>query len=322
MRIIYFLLYRRVFKPAKNLGAPDDMPLGPLPGKFENELPGMEGHGSVVQQKYMMKKFGRKPGIAAWFVCLVIPFMVLTPLSGYANPIDDQASTVVCYGAPVSSITNRDQYLIRSNYAAHYLYRTKTAEYVCEHVTMKAITGSAKRHDDFRPDPEIPDSVRANLIDYSGENYDRGHLNPADDNTQTRKIMSESFLLSNIVPQNRENNRGIWLKLETLVRKWVKGGKDLYVITGTTYGKYYTKIGKDSVGVPSSIWKVIMDRKNSKSIGFLIPNAAVMGSDLPKYAVPIADIKKVTGITFFPKIPSDLSTGEVLVPKPEDWPGL
>ena len=134
--------------------------------------------------------------------------------------------------------------------------------------------------------------------------------------------MSESFLLSNIVPQNRENNRGIWLKLETLVRKWVKGGKDLYVITGTTYGKYYTKIGKDSVGVPSSIWKVIMDRKNSKSIGFLIPNAAVMGSDLPKYAVPIADIKKVTGITFFPKIPSDLSTGEVLVPKPEDWPGL
>ena len=93
MRIIYFLLYRRVFKPAKNLGAPDDMPLGPLPGKFENELPGMEGHGSVVQQKYMMKKFGRKPGIAAWFVCLVIPFMVLTPLSGYANPIDDQAST-------------------------------------------------------------------------------------------------------------------------------------------------------------------------------------------------------------------------------------
>ena len=134
--------------------------------------------------------------------------------------------------------------------------------------------------------------------------------------------MKECFLLSNIVPQNPNNNRGIWKKLETLVRNWVKAGKDLYVVTGTTYSPRFNKIGKDSIGVPMAMWKVIMVRNTNKSIGFLMPNAALLHSDLPKYALPVSDIANATEINFFPTLPPELLTGERDTLKLKEWPGL
>ncbi len=268
-----------------------------------------------------MNKVTAKLRIAGLLLCICLSLLMMSGLFVYANPIDDKASQLVPWGAPVSSVTDHDQYLLRTTYAVHYLYRTRTAEYVCEHLTSKAINGKAKRTDDFRPDPDIPDSVRADLSDYDKE-YDRGHLDPADDNTQSPKIMSECFLLSNIVPQNPHLNRGLWKKLETVVRSWVKKGKDLYVVTGTCYGSKYRKIGRDSVGVPMAMWKVILDRKAGRFIGFMIPNAAVSAKDLPKYAMPISDIAKETGITFFPALPSNILAEETTAPDLKDWPGL
>ncbi len=276
---------------------------------------------NIQNRTKVMKKNTAKFSMAAMSLCLILSFQALNSIFAYANPIDDKASQLVCWGAPESPVTKSDQYLIRTTYAVHYLYRTKTAEYVCEHLTKKAISGPAKRKDDFRADPELADSVRANLSDYD-KTYDRGHLDPADDNTQSAKIMSECFLLSNIVPQNPNLNRGIWKKLETVVRNWVRKGKDLYVVTGTIYGSPYRKIGKDSIGVPMAMWKVIVDKKAGKFIGFKIPNAAVSASDLPKYAVPISDITKETGVTFFPALPPDLLREKSSAPKLEDWPGL
>ena len=101
-----------------------------------------------------MKKTTAKISTIAMSLCLILSLQSLDAVCVYANPIDDKASQLVCWGAPVSSVTNNDQYLLRTTYAVHYLYRTKTAEYVCEHLTKNAISGPAKRKDDFRPDPE------------------------------------------------------------------------------------------------------------------------------------------------------------------------
>ncbi|MEI8185814.1 MAG: DNA/RNA non-specific endonuclease [Chlorobiaceae bacterium] len=254
-------------------------------------------------------------------VCMPALTFYCWPL--FANPIDEKAPNLVYGGAPVSSIHGYDQYLIRTTYALHYFYGTKTAEYVCEHITKKAISGPANRKNvNFHPDMEVPDSVRAKVSDYTNTGYDKGHLDPAADNTQSAKVMSECFLLSNIVPQNPNNNRGIWQKLETLVRNWVKAGKDLYVVTGTVYGARYNTIGKDGIGIPMAMWKVIMDRNTNKTIGFMIPNAALMQSDLPKYAVPVSVIEKATGINFFPTLPPELLSEKNAAPKLEVWPCL
>ena len=153
-----------------------------------------------------------------------------------ANPIDDKASQFVVNGAPISKITKDNQYLIKKVYAIHYRYDKKTAEYVVEHPTKEDILCGSKRQDDFRPDPEIPEKHQSKLSDYAGNPYDRGHLVPAGNSTKNADTMSESFFLSNMVPQVPNHNRGIWKQLEKCVRNWVVNeGKDLYVISGTAY---------------------------------------------------------------------------------------
>jgi len=230
-------------------------------------------------------------------VLLLLPFAVL------ANPIDDQCPQFVLRGAPVSQIPNT-LYLCKQNYAINYRTDTKTAEYVVEHPTKEAVTGSFKRKDDFRPDPTIPAQFQSQLADYAGQPYDRGHLVPAGDSTQTALIMSESFFLSNMVPQVPNNNRGIWKQLETAVRNLVAEGKDLYVISGTIYNPGFLTIGANHVGVPTHLWKVIVD-KQGRGIAFLFPNAAIPVADLPKHAVSIAEIEKYTGINFMPQLTPD-----------------
>lgn len=248
--------------------------------------------------------------------------LLLVPFSVLANPIDDNCPQHVLRGAPVSSITANTQYLCKTNYAIHYRYDTKTAEYVVQHITLANITGPAKRKDDFRADPSIPKPYQSTLADYAGFPFDRGHLSPGADNTQNDMVMSESFFLSNMVPQVPNHNRGIWKQLETAVRNWVKEGKDIYVVSGTIYAPGYQTIGAGQVGIPTHMWKVIVDRKSVKSIAFIFPNAPIPVKDLPQYATTIAEVEKATGINFHPQLPVQLDRLETTPPNLAEWSSL
>ena len=240
-----------------------------------------------------------------------------------ANPIDDKAPQFVYNGAPISKIVHSNQYLVKKNYAIHYRYDTKTAEYVVEHLTKDKITGPARRKDDFRVDPEVPVKYQSKLVDYAGNLYDRGHLVPAGNSTQDDDIMSESFFLSNMVPQVPNHNRGIWKQLETIVRMWVVEGKDIYVVSGTIYNKEYKSIGNNKVGIPDYMWKIIIDAKSNKGIAFLFPNAALPVADLSKYIVSINEIEQKTGIDFNPKLPAATQKAiESSKANSKDWSGL
>jgi endonuclease G len=248
--------------------------------------------------------------------------LLLLPLMAVANPIDDQCPQFALRGAPVSPIAGNDQYLCKGNYAIHYRYDTKTAEYVLEHITLPTITGPAKRKDDFRPDPAIPRQHQSQLSDYAGFPFDRGHLSPGADNNHSDQAMSESFFLSNMVPQVPNHNRGIWKQLETAVRNWVKEGKDIYVVSGTIYAPGYQTIGAGRVGIPTHMWKVVVDRKNVKAIAFIFPNAPLPVKDLPKYATTVAEVERVTGINFHPQLPPALANLETTAPNLAEWSGL
>lgn len=230
-----------------------------------------------------------------------ILFLLLMPFVVLANPIDDQCPQFVLRGAPVSQRIDT-LYLCKQNYAINYRTDTKTAEYVVEHVTQPSVTGPAKRANDFRPDQDIPKEYQSQLSDYAGHPYDRGHLSPAGDNTQTPSIMSESFYLSNMIPQVPNNNRGIWKQLETYVRTWVNEGRDIYVVSGTLYMQGATEIGKNRVGVPTHVWKVIVDKNKIQGIAFIFPNAAIPVQNLPEYATNISEIEQLTGINFMPQL--------------------
>ena len=229
-----------------------------------------------------------------------LAIFLLSTTFANANPIDDQCPQHTIFGAPISSITENTQYVCHGNYAIHYRYDTKTAEYVVEHLDATDISGPAKRKDDFRPDPLIPDELEASLADYKGSGYDRGHLVPAADNRTDKEQMSESFYLSNMIPQNPNHNRGIWRILELGVRN-TGLVNDVYAVSGTIYDEGYTVIG-NGLGVPSRVWKVVYNVNTNEAIGFLFPNEKIAVKDLPKYVVTVDAVEEATGLNIFPQL--------------------
>ena len=246
--------------------------------------------------------------------------LLLLPIVALANPIDDKCPQFVSNGAPESIRTNT-LYLCKQNYAVNYRVDTKTAEYVVEHPTISSIKGQAKRQDNFHPDTSLPKQYQSTMSDYDKSGYDRGHLVPAGDSTTNNSIMSESFALSNMVPQNPSNNRIIWNHLETNIRNLVLLNHDIYVSSGTYYKPTYKTVGVNKVGVPDFLWKVVYDKTTNKVIAFLIPNIALNVRDLPKFVISVAELEQITKINFLPLLPNstniESSTGSL-----KDWPGF
>lgn len=248
-------------------------------------------------------------------IVLVLCFLFSAAAS--ANPIDDKCSSFAVWGAPQVNTEGEDQYICKTGYAVNLNYKTKVPYFVIEHITADHLKKSVGRKDDFREDAEVPAEHRVTLKDYAGAGYDRGHMAPAADFTYDAKVMSESFYLDNMMPQAPGLNRGAWKMLEEKTRDLAVHG-DLYVITGTIYQGEYKTIG-NKVGVPTHVYKIIVQPSKERMIAFLFPNDKVDPKEIAKYVVSVADIQTKAGVDFSPKIPENLKALESSVAKYEDW---
>jgi endonuclease G len=114
---------------------------------------------------------------------------------------------------------------------------------------------------------------------------------------------NDTFLTSNISPQEHAFNLGVCNKLEQKVQYWATKYDGVYVITGGVLKPSSKPIGKEKVLVPNYFYKIILDDSNGdyKAIAFLMPHKK---SDRPLYefVVSIDTIGKIIGIDFFPKL--------------------
>ncbi len=163
---------------------------------------------------------------------------------------------------------------------------------------------NVKRYRDYIRDPSVS-TQSAHYKDYSNSGYTRGHLAPAGDMAFNKTAMKESFYMSNITPQKKAFNNGIWKELEENVRDWAFSNERLYVVTGPLVKNIDLRIGRNDVGVPNSFYKAILDNSGSekKTIGFIIPNEK-SDQKLENYTVSIDKIEQETGLDLF----SDLYT--------------
>ena len=105
-----------------------------------------------------------------------------------------------------------------------------------ETFTKDSLQGSAERaKHEFNEDEKIPSHMRACLSDYKGSGFDRGHMVPAANCKKSVQRMRESFLLSNICPQEPSFNRFYWAMFERHVRDLAKQYKMMQVITRPLY---------------------------------------------------------------------------------------
>ena len=152
--------------------------------------------------------------------------------------------------------------------------------------------------------------ARQELADWNSvsADIDHGHLCPAGDNKWSQDAMAQSFLLSNMSPQNRSLNTGLWERLESRTRGWAKHYGEAFVVTGPIfYTDNYATIGNNEVGIPDAFYKVILVLgKNPKAIGFIMPNQRPEFKKIDFYAIPVDSVENVTGIDFFHKLPDDI----------------
>ncbi|MAQ70157.1 MAG: DNA/RNA endonuclease [Flavobacteriales bacterium] len=193
--------------------------------------------------------------------------------------------------------TNNGQLVHHTYFSLSYVEKHEQPEWVFYEIKKEQILGVVDRKNNFRVDKAIS-TGSANLHDYRGSGYDRGHLAPAADFSFSNIAMSESFYMSNMSPQDPSFNRGIWKRLESLVRKW-GANNNIYVVSGPILNDCSVTIGESIVCVPKYFYKVIYDSMEQRMIAFILPNEKGE-KNIQEYVCSTDYLEQITNIDFFP----------------------
>jgi endonuclease G len=212
--------------------------------------------------------------------------------------------------------SNTDNYLmINTAYALSYNNSRGSANWVAWRITESDF-GAAERQNNFRPDPNLPKSLtRVTPTDYTGSGFDKGHLCPSADRSSSPEANSQTFFMTNMIPQTPDLNRNVWNDFETYSRDLVKKGKvDLYVVAGC-YGEK-GKL-KKKITVPTNCWKLVVAvppgadlsavNENTHVIAVDMPNAPNIGkTDWRNFRTTVRAIEQRTGYNFLSNLPQNL----------------
>jgi DNA/RNA endonuclease G, NUC1 len=233
----------------------------------------------------------------------------------YASP-----KQVIEYELPAPLKNRPEQILRRTGYTTSYNRDTRNPNWVAWHLTKAHTYGSHQRSKEvFTEDMDV--TPRATDNDYYTSRYDRGHMCPAGDNKWDATAMSESFLFTNICPQNHALNKYEWNKLEIQCREWARQYGAVDIVCGPVYDHATPTrtIGRGHVWVPDAFFKVVLCRSGQpKAIGFLVRNDGKKVS-LESLVRTVDDIERLTGIDFFPALDDKVEKRIEAEANMQDW---
>ena len=241
--------------------------------------------------------------------------------SASADSRKGQVKTTVMYELPASLTDRPEQILKRRGYTTSYNSKTKNPNWVAWHLTKAHTYGSHQRKNEvFTEDADIK-APRATDNDYYNSRYDRGHMCPAGDNKWDAEAMSESFLFTNVCPQNHGLNKYEWNDLEMQCREWAQKYGAVDIVCGPIYatsGEQKT-IGRNKVWVPEAFFKVILCRQGApKAVGFIYRNEGVKQSRAEALR-SVDEIEAITGIDFFPALEDETERKVEAVASLKGW---
>jgi endonuclease G len=189
-------------------------------------------------------------------------------------------------------------------YSLSYVERYEQAAWVAYTLDSSHLTGDDRKRPYYIQDPSVP-TGSADWRNFRGSGYDRGHLCPAGDRRFSETAYNQTFYTSNISPQDREFNAGIWNELEQQVRRWARRYGRVYVITGGVLSEGLRTIGSEGVAVPGAFYKVVIrqDGEEIRVLGFLMSNHP-SDQDPRDFMVSLDELESATGIDFFPGYPA------------------
>jgi len=210
------------------------------------------------------------------------------------------------------TLTTKYRQLCNSGFAIGHSGLTRTPLWGAELLTKQDIDEGRgyARQDNFRSDTRLLAGERSELQHYSRSGYDRGHVVNNRDLPPEKR--DESFLLSNIVPQDPENNRGIWSGIESAARYEAKKRRQVYVVTGPIFQGQTLQSLKGRVAIPTGLFKCLYDPQQQQAGCYVVANAP--GDQYN--ATTVADVENMTGINIFPAMPSQVKNYAMRLPKP------
>jgi len=198
-----------------------------------------------------------------------------------------------------------NQLVLRPQFAASWNAKKRIANWVAWRLVASDI-GDTERSQ-FYADTEISTPTPK---DYTNSGYDRGHICPSKDRSDTPEHNQAVFTMLNILPQAADNNRGPWEKAEEFERSLAQAEREVYIFAGGAGSAGDVK----GITVPEETWKVIVALELGKSypegqekaqvFALILPNhEGIMHDRWQDHQTSVSEIEKKTGYHFFRNAP-------------------
>ena len=151
--------------------------------------------------------------------------------------------------------------LCNNFYVSHYDQAHSRVVFTSARLEPGTAIGVPKRLGNFRADDRVKNSPHTSL--YEGTNFDRGHMVAAEDSA-TDEQMHDTFLLTNVVPQDPTLNRGKWKQIEAKVRAAAIASPSVtWIVTIPVY-KANPPVMANRIPIPSGMWKISINGTTEK----------------------------------------------------------
>ena len=243
-----------------------------------------------------------------------------------------RAGKILAFGLPRAPTPGP---MVYTNHVLDYDSARKVPRWVAEHLTKENVESNVanRKGVNFSRDPSVPSMFSSDNRDYWGSGWSRGHMAPAGNNKHCQQSMKDTFYLTNIVPQDLDNNGGYWNRLEIWCRELTKTYDDVWVISGPLWlpsendniddvgaagdEKFkkkkaevktvnYKVLGTNYVAVPTHLYKIVLvtDHKLQQPLlgTFIVPNVPIADKHLAQFRASLEDLERHVGVVFHPDL--------------------
>ena len=218
------------------------------------------------------------------------------------------------YEMPQSS-SDKNFLLIYDLFVISFNGKTRFPDWIAYELSPSIVWGFLNENRKWIRGPFLPFPLSLSAKDYKGASqfgYDKGHLAPKG-SFKGSVFAYQTQYLTNLVPQKRSLNQGVWRILEEKVRKFVLKGHSVKVLSGPLYGQ--SAQGKNyerplppwpqAIGqleqVPSGFWKIIAfkTKKALKLCSFIMSQNISKKRSLKSQRVKKQEVEKYSGLLLF-----------------------
>ncbi len=194
-------------------------------------------------------------------------------------------------------------------YFTGYSECRRSALWVSYPLAKKRYSRWPKKRPEFREDSRTRSNLSAEDYRYSG--YDRGHLAPgyAVWAVSGAKARTQTYLMSNIVPQKSRLNQKLWQRLEEAASTYFpRYFSSITVYSGPVFMSFsFTDSG---VRIPDALYKIYIGENSGKlfALSFIMPQTVKGNESLMHFVSSIDEIELLTGLDFLSLLPDSIES--------------